>query len=59
MTPKELLYIEDALGHEKFLQQQCKAAAETVDDKELKSYMKQLASKHKKAYDKLYSLLGQ
>ena len=27
MTPKELLYIEDALGHTKFLMTQCSLAA--------------------------------
>ena len=27
MSPKELLYIEDALGHEKFLINQCQQAA--------------------------------
>ena len=30
MRPKELLYIEDALGHEKFLKTQCRQAAQAL-----------------------------
>lgn len=29
MSPKELNYIEDALGHEQFLKTQCQEAAQT------------------------------
>ena len=36
MTPKELLYIEDALGHTRFLMTQCSMAANQLTDPELK-----------------------
>ena len=32
MSPKELMYIEDALGHETFLQSQCRQAAQALID---------------------------
>ena len=32
MSPKELLYIEDALGHEKFLKTQCQQAMQNLTD---------------------------
>ena len=32
MSPKELLYIEDALGHTKFLTMQCREAAGSLTD---------------------------
>ena len=32
MSPKELLYIEDALGHEKFLRTQCQQAISNLTD---------------------------
>ena len=30
MSPKELLYIEDALGHEKYLQTKCQETAQQL-----------------------------
>ena len=38
MSPKELSYIEDALGHEKFLKTQCQEAAQNLQDPDLKAY---------------------
>ena len=42
MTPKELLYIEDALGHTKFLMTQCSLAANQLTDPQLKRQAQQL-----------------
>ena len=39
MSPKELMYIEDALGHETFLQSQCRQAAQALKNPELKNYV--------------------
>ena len=36
MSPKELLYLEDALGHEKFLKTQCQQAAQALQNPQLK-----------------------
>jgi hypothetical protein len=57
MTSKELLYVEDALGHEKYLQAQCKTTAEQLQDQELKQYVTQLAQNHQQIYDQMYKLL--
>ena len=34
MSPKELLYVEDALGHEKILKAQCQQALNELTDPE-------------------------
>ena len=35
MTSKELLYVEDALGHEKYFQTKCNEAAQQIQDETL------------------------
>jgi len=57
MSPKELMYIEDALGHEKQMQAACSSLAEQISDSELKEFVQSLQSKHKASYDSFYSLL--
>ncbi len=57
MTSKELLYVEDALGHEKYFQTQCKTAAEQLQDPELKQCVQQLAEKHRQLFQSFYGLL--
>ncbi|MCI5957351.1 MAG: hypothetical protein MR842_03625 [Clostridiales bacterium] len=57
MSPKELMYIEDALSHEEFLQTQCQQAAQALTNPELKSYVNQLASQHQQLFQKLYQLV--
>ncbi len=57
MTSKELLYVQDALGHEKFLMEQCKATSEQLQDKELCNYVKKLEAKHDKIFNRLYNLV--
>ena len=37
MTAKELLYVEDALGHEKYFQQKCTETAAQLTDSDRKS----------------------
>ncbi len=46
MTSKELLYVEDALGHEKYFQTKCKETANQIQDKDLKAYVEQMEKKH-------------
>lgn len=58
MSPKELLYITDALGHEKHMKTCCQSVAAQLQDIELKTFVEQMASRHGQAYDKLYSLLN-
>ena len=57
MSSKELLYIEDALGHEKFLKTQCQQAMQGLQDPELKAFVQQLMDKHKQIFSQLYQLV--
>lgn len=57
MSPKELSYIEDALGHEQFLKTQCQEAAKNLQDQELKSCVDQLCQKHQQIFDNFYHLV--
>ena len=57
MTPKELLYIEDALGHEKFFQTKCEQTASQLQDAELRECVVQMAEKHRQIFQNLYGLL--
>ena len=42
MSPKELLYIEDALGHTQYLMTQCRTAASQLTDPVLRQQAQQL-----------------
>ncbi len=57
MSPKELLYLEDALGHEQFLKTQCQQAAQALQNPQLKQCVAQLEQKHAQLFQKLYGLM--
>lgn len=57
MTNKELLYIEDALGHEEFLKTNSCQASQNLQDPELSNYMKQLEKTHAEIYNRFFKLL--
>ena len=57
MTAKELLYVEDALGHEKHFQSQCQEVANQLQDAELKNCVEQFAQKHQQIFQSFYGLL--
>ncbi|NLC87930.1 MAG: hypothetical protein GX682_04050 [Clostridiaceae bacterium] len=57
MTGKELLYIEDALGHEKFMKSCSKKAASKMQDVNLSNYLTELEQKHTELYSKFLNLL--
>ena len=57
MTTKELLYLEDALGHEKFFQSQCRETAKQITDPTLRSCVGQMGEKHRMIYQNLFGLL--
>lgn len=57
MSPKELLYVEDALGHEKQLKTLCSDFAAQLQDPELKNFVQDLCSKHSTNFERFYSLL--
>ena len=57
MSPKELLYIEDALGHEQFLKTTCQETAKKLQDEELRSFVNQMYQKHQELFTQLYQLV--
>lgn len=57
MTTKELLYIEDVLGHEQYLQTQCKETSAQIQDTDLKACVNQIAQKHQQIFQNFYGLL--
>lgn len=57
MTNKELLYVEDALGHENFMKLCSKTTASQLQDKTLPTYMGELEQKHTELFNKFLNLL--
>lgn len=57
MTTKELLYIEDALGHEQYFQTKCKESIGQIQDADLKSCIEQMERKHQQIFQSFYGLL--
>ncbi len=57
MTNKELLYIEDALGHEKFMQSSSKITSNQLADSTLSNYLKELEQTHTELYNSFFNLL--
>ena len=57
MSPKELNYIDDALGHEQFLKTQCQEAIQNLQDPTLKNQVQQMTQKHQQIFDNFYNLV--
>lgn len=57
MTTKELLYVEDALGHAQYFQTQCAETAKQIQDPELKSFVQEMSRKHRQIFQNFYGLL--
>ena len=57
MTNKELLYVEDALGHEKFMKSCSIKTSSDLKDAALSSYIGELTQKHTNLYNKFLNLL--
>lgn len=57
MSPKELLYVEDALGHAQFLTTQCREAAGQLRDPKLRAQAQQLAARNETLFNKFYGLV--
>lgn len=58
MSPKELMYVEDALGHEQQMKKSCCEFSSQLQDPELRTFVQQLCDRHQKTFDGFYSLLG-
>ena len=57
MTNKEILYIEDALGHEKFMKSCSKKTSTKLTDPNLSIYIGELEQKHTEIFNKFLNLL--
>ena len=57
MSPKELLYVEDALGHEKILKAQCQQALNELTDPELKGFVPQMMNDHQQLFSQFFQLV--
>ena len=57
MTTKELLYVEDVLGHESYFQTQCQDTIGKLQDQELKACVQELSQKHAQLFQSFYGLL--
>ncbi len=58
MSPKELIYVEDALSHEQMMQKKCSDLASKLQDQDLRTFVTQLADKHRQTFSEFYSLLN-
>ncbi len=57
MSPKELLYIEDALGHQKQIKSTCLTSAGVITDGDLKNLATEIGSRHANTFSDFYKLL--
>ena len=58
MSPKELLYIEDALGHEAQMKAACTDFQTQLQDTDLKNFVNQIYQKHTECFNRMYGLLN-
>ena len=59
MTQKELLYIEDTLGHLQTMEQLLANAKTTLESQKLKSFVSKQLTKTKQQFNEIYKLLGE
>ena len=57
MSPKELSYLEDALGHETFLKTKCCDTASQLSDAELRQFTRDMEERHQQLFNKFYNLV--
>ena len=57
MTSKELLYVEDALGHENFMKSCSKKTSSQLQDVNLANYVAELEKTHTELFNKFLNLL--
>lgn len=57
MSPKELLYLEDALGHEEYLKKQCQKVLGELQDQRLCELVQQILQEHERLFQELYQTL--
>ena len=57
MTEKEIMYVEDALGHTEFLRTQAQTAISQLTDPQLKAKCQELVTKNEAAFGSFFSLV--
>ena len=57
MTEKELLYVEDALGHADILKKCCSETVQQITDKGLQNFVQELIKDTDALYGRFYGLL--
>ncbi len=57
MTSKELIYVEDALGHEQYFKTQCSETASRIQDNELRAFAQEIQRQHQIIFQNFYDLL--
>ena len=57
MTSKELLYVEDALGHEQYFQTKCNEITSKIQDAELKNTVNEMTGRHQQIFNSFLNLL--
>lgn len=57
MSPKELLYIEDALGHTQQIKTVCTDFSNQLGDTELSNFVQDIAKKQQQTFERFYNLL--
>ena len=57
MTSKELLYVEDALGHEQYFQTKCSEVVSNLQDAELKNAVQTMQGKHREIFNSFINVL--
>ncbi len=57
MSPKELLYIEDALGHTQQIKTVCTDFSSQLGDTELSNFVQDIARKQQQVFERFYNLL--
>lgn len=58
MTEKELLYVEDALGHATEIKDSCAQLAAQLNDQDLCLFVQGLSKDHGETFSKFYALLN-
>lgn len=57
MSPKELLYVEDALGHTQQIKTVCSDFSNQLGDAELSNFVSEIARKQQQTFERFYNLL--
>ena len=57
MTQKELLYVEDAIGHEKIIIDVCNDLLEHIEDEEISSFIQNELRNHENIKNNLMNML--